>query len=138
MNHHRSILPQVPRARLIIVDDHVLVRAGLLALLTGEPDLEVVGEAANGQEALNLCRTLQPELVLMDVRMPVMDGITATRLIRQACPATNVLLLTIAENPMYLAEAHQAGAAGLLLKESSQPELLTAIRQVLSGKRLLD
>ena len=137
MNHHRSTLPQVPHARLIIVDDHVLVRAGLLALLTGEPDLEVVGEAANGQEALNLCRTLQPELVLMDVRMPVMDGITATRLIRQACPATNVLLLTIAENPMYLAEAHQAGAAGLLLKESSQPELLTAIRQVLSGKQLL-
>jgi DNA-binding NarL/FixJ family response regulator len=136
MNQDRPSLPHVPTARLIIVDDHVLVRAGLLALLTIEPDLAVVGEPANGQEALALCRHLQSDLVLMDIRMPVVDGLTATRLIREACPVTKVLRLTIAENPAYLAEAQQAGADGYLLKDATHQELVSAIWQVLAGRLL--
>ena len=129
--------PAVPRplpARLLIVDDHELARTSLRLLLSGEPDLVIVGEASNGQEAITLCHQLQPDLVLMNLRMPVMDGLTATRLICQAYPATKVLILTIAENPTYLIKAKQAGASGYLFKDSTLQELVSAIRQVLQGQ----
>ena len=125
-------------ARLVIADDHELARAGLRAMLTGQRGLEVVGEAANGREALMLCRRLQPDLALIDVRMPEQDGLATCRAIKQECPATSVILVTIHENPEYLLEALKAGAAGYVLKDISQRELITAIQGVLRGESILN
>src|ERR671916_2590301 len=125
-------------ARLIIVDDHVLIRDGIQAMLESEPDLEVIGEATNGQEALELCRKLCPELVLMDVRMPVMDGLEATRKIKRECPKTSVLMVTTYESSDYLFEAIKAGGAGYVLKNASKPQLSNAIRRTLGGESPLN
>src|SRR5881227_4197205 len=125
-------------AQVVIADDHELSRAGLRAMLTGQRGLEVVGEAANGREALALCRRLQPDLALLDVRMPEMDGLTTCRSIKQECPATSVILITIHENPEYLLEAFKAGAAGYVLKDISQRELITAVQHVLRGELMLN
>jgi len=103
-------------------------------MLEGEPDLEIVGEAQDGQEALELCRRLCPELVLMDVRMPRMDGLDATQKIKEECPKTSVLIMTSHENPEYLLEAIRAGAAGYILKEATQQQVIEAIRELLSGE----
>src|SRR5215218_1911183 len=100
------------RTRLAIVDDHDLAREGLKDMLFDEPDIEVVGEAANGREALLLCSRQRPDQILMDVRMPEMDGLAATREIKQRYPETSVLMVTMHENPDYLLEALKAGAAG--------------------------
>jgi DNA-binding NarL/FixJ family response regulator len=128
---------QVSAARLIIVDDHPIVRAGLRSLLERERGLAVVGEAANGREALALCRRLQPDLALIDVRMPELDGLAATRAIKQECPRICVIIVTVYEKPDYLYEAIKAGAAGYLLKDAPETELLTGIRRVLRGESLL-
>ncbi len=120
--------------RLIVVDDHPLFRSAIQHLLGTPPDLEVVGEAADGQEALNLCRTLRPDLVLMDVQMPRMDGITATRQIKRELPDTPVLILTNFEDPGHLFEAIEAGAAGYVLKSAAAHEITEAIRAVLRGE----
>lgn len=136
MNNDR--LPKRKLARLVIADDHELVRAGLRKMLTGQRGLEVVGEAANGREALELCRRLQPDLALLDVRMPEMDGLATCRAIKQECPATSVILITIHENPDYLLEALKAGTAGYLFKDVTQDELITAVWQVLRGESMLD
>jgi DNA-binding NarL/FixJ family response regulator len=125
------------RARLVIVDDHDLARAGLRSLLSGERGLEVVGEATNGAEALAVCRQVQPDLVLMDVRMPDVDGLAATRAIKRETPTTSVILFTVYENPDYLVEALKAGAAGYLLKGAPKQEIVSTIRQVLAGESLL-
>src|SRR5437763_15265084 len=89
-------------ARIVIADDHELARAGLRAMLTDQRGFELVGEASNGQEALQLCRRLQPDLALIDVRMPEMDGLTTCRAIKQECAATSVILGTVPANPDYL------------------------------------
>ncbi len=107
-------------------------------MLKGEPDLEVTAEAADGQEALELCRRLRPDLVLMDVRMPKMDGLEATWAIKEECSATSVLMVTSFENLDYLSEAIRAGAAGYVLKCADRQELLGAIRRVLKGEFPLD
>ena len=125
-------------ARLVIADDHDLVRAGLRSVLAHERGVEIIGEAATGKEAVSLCRRLQPDLVLMDVRMPEMDGLAATRAIKAECPRTSVIIVTMHENPDYLFEALKAGAAGYVLKDASQHELVTAVRQVLRGEALLN
>lgn len=122
------------QARIVIVDDHELARAGLAGMLAREPDLILVGEAASGHEGVELCHEQLPDLVLLDISMPEMDGMAATRAILRASPATRVLIVTMYENPDYLFEALRAGAAGYVLKEASRRELLAAIRQVLRGE----
>ncbi len=124
--------------RLAIVDDHQLAREGLRDMLADVPDIEVVGEAANGQEALLLCSRLRPDLVLMDVRMPEMDGLVATREIKQRHPEVSVMMVTMHENPDYLLEALKAGAAGYVLKDGLRQEILTAVRRVREGESALD
>jgi DNA-binding NarL/FixJ family response regulator len=107
-------------------------------MLEGEPDLEVVGEAANGREAIEVCRRLRPDLILMDVRMPEMDGLAATRVIKEEHPRTSVIVVTMEEDPDYLLEAVKAGAAGYVLKGATPDQLTAAVRQVLGGEFLLD
>jgi DNA-binding NarL/FixJ family response regulator len=125
-------------ARLLIADDHALVREGLRTMLSGEDGLEVIAEANDGQQALTLCRELEPDLVLMDVRMPVMDGLEATRKIKQEMPKTSVMMVTMHENADYLFEAVKAGAAGYVLKDASGERLLGAVRRTLEGESPLN
>ena len=125
-------------ARLLLADDHDLVRDGFHRMLDREPDMDVVGEATNGREAVELCRHLSPDLVLMDVRMPDMDGIEATRIIKAEQPKVSILVVTLYEDPDYLLEALRAGAAGYLLKDAPKSRLLNAVRRVLAGESPLD
>ena len=125
-------------ARLVIADDHALVREGLRTMLSGEDGIEVIAEANDGQQALNVCRELEPDLVLMDVRMPVMDGLEATRKIKQEMPKTSVMMVTMHENADYLFEAVKAGAAGYVLKDASGERLLSAVRRTLEGESPLN
>jgi len=125
-------------ARLLIAEDHALVREGLRAMLASAEDLEVVGEAENGKKALEMCRSLSPDLVLMDVRMPEMDGLEATKRIKEAQPEVSVLMVTTHQDPDYLLEAVRSGAAGYVLKEATKPQLLSAVRRVLSGENALN
>lgn len=122
------------RKPIVIADDHPLYRDALRQLLDEHPDLRVVAEAENGRDAVELCRRMQPEVVLMDVHMPVMDGIAATREIKRELPLTIVLMLTALEDPELLSEALRAGAAGYVLKHAGKKELVVAIRSVLSGE----
>src|SRR5919206_1183052 len=124
--------------RILIAENHNLVRDGLRRLLSLLPNLEVVGEASNGREALELCRTLQPDLVLMDVRMPEMDGLQATRAIKREHPGIAVLMVTMYENPDYLLEALDAGAAGYVLKDAPADRLIGAVRRTLNGESPLN
>jgi DNA-binding NarL/FixJ family response regulator len=124
--------------RIMITDDHALVRDGLQSMLDDEPGLEVVGLAANGREALELCRRVRPDLVLMDVRMPEMDGLEATRVIKEELPSTSVLMVTMHENPDYLLEALSAGAAGYVLKGASGDRLVNAINRTMKGESPLN
>lgn len=137
-NYHISHSHRPANARLVIADDHELSRAGLRTMLMGQRGLELVGEATNGHEALELCRRLQPNLALLDVRMPQLDGLATCRSIKQSCPTTSVILITMHENPEYLLEALKAGAAGYILKDITQRELLNAVRRVLQGESILD
>ncbi|CAA9437242.1 MAG: Two-component transcriptional response regulator, LuxR family [uncultured Rubrobacteraceae bacterium] len=120
--------------RLLIADDHALVRSGLRTMLQRERGIEIVGEARNGREAVELCRSLRPDLVLMDVRMPEMDGLEATRAIKHECPETGVLMVTMHENRDYMLEATKAGAAGYVLKDASRNELISAVRRVVEAE----
>jgi DNA-binding NarL/FixJ family response regulator len=124
--------------RAIIADDHALVREGIRAMLATEGDLRVVAQAENGHEAYALCRRLEPDLVLMDVRMPGMDGLADTRAVKAACPGTAVLIVTTHESADYLLEAIKGGAAGYVLKESTRDELVGAVRKVRSGDSPLE
>ena len=125
-------------ARILIADDHALVREGLRTMLSGEEGLQVIAEAHDGQQALEACRDLRPDLVLMDVRMPKMDGLEATRRIKSEMPHTSVVMVTMHENPDYLLEAVRAGAAGYVLKDASGERLLGAVRRTLEGESPLD
>jgi two-component system, NarL family, response regulator LiaR len=125
-------------ARILIADDHALVREGLRTMLSGEEGIDVIGEAKDGRQALDVCRELGPDLVLMDVRMPVMDGLEATKRIKQEMPKTSVMMVTMHENPDYLFEAVKAGAAGYVLKDASGERLLSAVRRTLEGESPLN
>jgi DNA-binding NarL/FixJ family response regulator len=107
-------------------------------MLSDETDIEIVGEAANGRQALLLCSRLRPDLILMDVRMPEMDGLAATKEVKQRYPKTSVMMLTMHENPDYLFEALKAGAAGYILKDAPQEEIIDAVRRVRNGESPLD
>src|SRR4028118_600844 len=129
---------ETPPARLLIIDDHALVREGLRAMLASEPGVEVVGEAADGREALELCRASCPDLALMDVRMPIMDGLEATREIKRECPQTSILMVTTHESSDYLFEAVKAGAAGYILKNATKSQMSDAITRILGGDSVLN
>ncbi len=122
---------------LVIADDQGMVRAGFRSLLEAEPDLEVVGEAANGEEAVEVVRRLRPDVTLMDIRMPVLDGLAATRAILAEGLPTKVLVLTTFDLDEYVFEALRSGASGFLLKDAPAEELAAGIRVVASGDSLL-
>jgi len=125
------------KIRIMIVDDQSLLRRGLAALLNRNPDMEVVAEADDGEEAIRLAAEARPDVILMDVRMPVMDGVAATReLARRGCPA-GVIILTTFDDDEYIFEGLAAGARGYLLKDAEYEELSQAIRTVAKGESLL-
>jgi DNA-binding NarL/FixJ family response regulator len=125
--------------RVVVADDQALVRSGFAMLLNGEVDIEVVGEAANGAEAVALAASTSPDVVLMDVRMPIMDGLEATRRISgdESLSATRVVILTTFDLDEYVHEALRAGASGFLLKDTRPVELLNAVRVVAAGDALI-
>ena len=123
--------------RVLIADDQELVRTGFRMILKAEPDIDVVGEAADGAEAVELARRLRADVVLMDIRMPVVDGLEATRRLVAASGDTRVLILTTFDLNEYVYEALRAGASGFLLKDAPAAQLVTAVRVVASGEALL-
>jgi DNA-binding NarL/FixJ family response regulator len=123
--------------RVLIADDDDLMRAGLVELLSGEPEIEIVGEASTGRQAVERARRLTPDVVLMDVRMPDLNGIEATGELTRAAPDTRVLILTTFEQDDYVFGALRAGASGFLLKRTRPEELIAAVRTVAAGDSLL-
>lgn len=123
--------------RLLVVDDHPVVRAGIVGLLAGEPDLEVVGEAGDGAQACALANDLRPDVVLMDLRMPVLDGVQATERLLAEFPATRVVILTTYETDTDILRAVEAGATGYLLKDTPRDDLVAAVRAVAAGETVL-
>ncbi|MEW5959475.1 MAG: response regulator transcription factor [Chloroflexota bacterium] len=125
------------RIRLILADDHAVVRTGTRELLERKLDFHIVGEAANGEEAVRLAQELQPDVVVMDVRMPKMSGVEATRQIKAVCPEVKVLVLTAHDDDEYVFALLQAGANGYLMKTAEFDELVKAIRTVAAGQSML-
>jgi two-component system response regulator NreC len=124
--------------RLVLADDHATIREALKLLLSAQPDLQVVGEAEDGQQAVDAAVALRPDVLLMDVSMPGMNGLQATAAVKQRAPSVKVLPLTRHAEESYLGELLRAGAAGYALKQSSSAELVNAIRTVASGRPYLD
>jgi NarL family two-component system response regulator LiaR len=129
--------PPSPPIRVLLVDDHAMLRRGLATFLKVFDDLELAGEAANGEEAIQLCAQLLPDVVLMDMVMPDMDGVTATRAIRQRLPTVQVVALTSFKDTELVQDALRAGAIGYLLKDVSADELAQAIRAAHAGRTTL-
>lgn len=125
------------KIRVLIVDDQMLMRQGLATLLELEPDLEVAGQAGDGVEAVTLVKDLKPHVVLMDVRMPRLNGVDATRQVRAQSPETQVIILTTFDDDEYVFEGLRAGAMGYLLKDVSSEDLTDAIRRVARGEALI-
>ncbi|MCF8459767.1 MAG: response regulator transcription factor [Flavobacteriales bacterium] len=121
--------------RVLITDDHEMIRNGLSSLLRGEPNILVVDMAQNGQEALDICAARQIDVVLMDIMMPVMNGVAATRVIREKHPHVKVLAVTINDEPRFIKEVLQAGASGYILKHSTKDEIIRAIVDVAENKQ---
>jgi DNA-binding NarL/FixJ family response regulator len=123
--------------RVLLADDHALMREGLRALLTSERDITVIGDVFNGREAVRRVLEFNPDIVLMDLTMPDMNGIEATRIIREKSPATKVIILSMHASSEHVFHAFTAGAAGYLLKESASTQLVAALRAVYAGRRYL-
>src|SRR5512142_699366 len=130
---HRTSTPPSARIRVMIVDDHAVVRSGLRTFLSVMTELELVGEASGGDEAVLRCGTLKPDVVLMDLMMPGTDGVTATRLIREKYPNVHIVALTSFEEDSLVQEALHAGATGYLMKTVTAQELAAAIRAAHEG-----
>ncbi len=124
--------------RLLVAEDHALVREGTRNILNAEPDMEVVGEAADGEEAVSLATSLRPDVAILDIEMPNMDGIQAAREIRAALPGTAVLMLTAYDDDAYVVGVLEAGAAGYVLKNAPSSALLGAVRALAAGESVLD
>ena len=123
--------------RVFLCDDHTLFRQGIRKLLELEDDIEIVGEASNGEEMLDMLKKASPDVVLMDIGMPTMDGVTATYKIKKTSPGTNIIILTVYEDEPHIFQAIKAGAMGYLLKDVSADELIKAIRKVYKGEALI-
>jgi two-component system response regulator NreC len=123
--------------RVLIVDDHALFREGIRLILQNQGTIKIVGEAADGEEAINMARTLKPDIVLMDVTMPGVDGLAATRQIKEDFPETQVLMLTMHESDDYFFRGLSAGASGYVLKEAVSADLIAAIQSVAQGQVFL-
>lgn len=123
--------------RVIVADDHTVLRDGLRYLLEAQGDIQIIGMAANGQEAVDQAAQSCPDVILMDISMPVMNGIEATRHICRICSNTKVAILSMHHTAEYMQRALEAGAVGYLLKDSAGAELVTAIRAIYNGKRYL-
>src|SRR5437667_5004337 len=122
------------KIRILLADDHTILRAGLKMMLNAQPDMEVVGEAQDGRQAIEETQKLQPDIVLMDITMPDLTGIEATRQIKRLFPDVKVLMLTMHEHDEYVFQALQAGASGYMLKEAADTELTTALHVIKSGQ----
>lgn len=122
------------KIRVLLADDHTILRAGLRMMLNAQPDIEVVGEASDGRQAITEAQRLVPEVILMDITMPECNGIEATRQVKRLLPDVRVLVLTMHENEEYLFQVLRAGASGYMLKEAADTELISAIRVVSSGR----
>jgi DNA-binding NarL/FixJ family response regulator len=133
-----SVQSTIYSIRILLADDHALLRQGTAELLRREPDLQVVGEAGDGQRAVELAEKLKPDLVIMDVRMPVLSGIEATRRIRQSVPSIRVLVLTAHDDLQYVFSLLQAGASGYLLKTAPISDLVSAIHRIYAGDMSVD
>jgi len=125
------------KIRILLADDHAMVRQGFRMILAAQPDMEIVGEAGNGREAVELSDKLKPDLVVMDVAMPELNGIEATRRIAESSPRTRVLALSMYKDSVYVREILRAGARGFLLKDAIDRDLLAAVRAVASGEGYL-
>ena len=122
------------KIRILLADDHALLRQGTAELLQHEPDIEIAGQAENGQEAVRMAHELRPDIILMDVRMPGLSGIEATRQIRKELPQIQILVLTAYDDDQYVFSLLQAGASGYLLKTAPASDLIRSIRQVQAGE----
>ena len=124
--------------RLVLADDHEVTRTGFIALLAGNPEFEVVGQARDGEQALALCEQLRPDLAILDIRMPLLNGLGAARLLQQRQPEVKVVIFTMDDSPDHLEAAMAAGAVGYLLKDASREEVLDALQRVARGEEALN
>ena len=125
------------KTRIVLADDHAILREGIRALLEDQPDMAVVGEAADGRRAVELAREQAPDLVVMDIGMPLLNGLEATRQIKREYPQVSVLVLTMHDNEEYVSQILAAGASGYVLKRAASSELVSAIRAVAAGQSYL-
>jgi len=132
-----AMSPHTRKTRILLADDHAVVRQGFKMLLGAQPDMEIVGEASNGREAVESAETLRPDIVVMDVAMPELNGIEATRRLAASAPHTRVIALSMHKDSVYVREILRAGARGYLLKDSGAEDLVSAIRAVAKGESYL-
>lgn len=126
------------KLRIVLAEDHEIVREGIKLLVNGQPDMEVIGEAGDGRAAISKCTELEPDIVVMDISMPDLNGLKATKKLKQTCPGVKILTLTRHTDDGYLQQLIGAGANGYILKQSAPGELINAIRTVASGRSYLD